>query len=64
MLSMLTPSGKIGNLFFCGLKDGTVNAVHYNPAVPASVLREIVQWMRDGACRAEGYEPHPWSPGM
>jgi hypothetical protein len=66
MLSMLTPSV---------LPDGTVTAVNYNPAVPVSVLNEILQWTSDGALRNEvidrlrcrtvphGYKPHSWSPG-
>ena len=60
---------------FTVLPDGTVTAVHYNPAVPESVLSEIRQWTSDGAHRDDivdrlrrrtvppGYEYHLWSPG-
>lgn len=56
--------------------DGTIVAVAPHPAVPTSLLREILSWRSEGATDLvvisklrqrtvpEGYTPHPWNPGL
>lgn len=91
LLAMLTPKRKLlskclHHCYFISipafafqysleLPDGTVVAKRTNPAVPSSVLREISDWLRQGATLEDavdrlrartvpaGYEFHTWQPG-
>ena len=59
-----------------GDKDGSITAVNPNPAVPESVLKEILEWKKSGATEDDiigrlrirtvpnGYPIHPWSPEL
>ena len=56
--------------------DGTVTAIHPDPAVPKEMLGEIAGWKRSGLTDDDvidrlrvrtvpaGYPIHPWSPGI
>ena len=57
------------------LPDGQIVAEYQNPAVPKTILKEILSWMAQGATAKDvvqhlrlrtvppGFSPHPWIPG-
>ena len=61
---------------FLEMPDGTVVAKTANPAVPTSLLQEVMTWKKQGISMSdtidrlrsrtipEGYTPHTWNRGI